>query len=132
VFPLIPLQQKKCGSLTRPQALQRTITGTGLRAFGPFLIPLLWGETFLLGTAMSSIEPPLKEKLGKLNPMPLFPVVGFRSNLGRTKSSGGGWATMGVYLLEPSAHPIFLPALLNIAVLHAIDTRGETSRVVML
>lgn len=38
---LIPLQQKKCGSLTRPQTLHRIITGTGFRAFGPFLMPLL-------------------------------------------------------------------------------------------
>jgi hypothetical protein len=66
-FSRSPLQQKKCGSLTRPQLLQRMITGTGLRAFGPFLIPLLCLEIFFLGTAISSMDP-LKAKLGSPNP----------------------------------------------------------------
>ena len=46
------------------------MTGIGLRAFGPFLIPLLWGETLRFGTAISSIEPPKEEeKVGELKSM---------------------------------------------------------------
>lgn len=33
-------------SLANPY-LQRIMTGVGFKAFGPFLMPLLWGDTYM-------------------------------------------------------------------------------------
>jgi len=32
------------------------MTGIGLRAFGPFLIPLLWGETCMPGKTIKNVN----------------------------------------------------------------------------
>jgi hypothetical protein len=43
--------------------LHRTSTGIGFRAFGPFLIPLLWGEVYMKNKTITKV---IKCKVEKL------------------------------------------------------------------
>jgi len=78
--------------------------------------------TFLLGTAMSSMDPP-KEKPGNVNPksLLLLLVSWFASNSGRVNcgeaielskapSNGGAMAMTWVHFPIPNLHPLFASA----------------------
>lgn len=60
------------------------MTGVGFNALGPFRMPLLCLETFFLGTAMSSMDPPMNGKLGKPSPEPLLSELEIWSDSGKT------------------------------------------------